>query len=405
MQIYNLLNTNTTRQPIEKINKNNIEPTHLLNLLNNTKPNKNSPNKNNNKQKELFTNPEYLGQGINGDLFRVKESNSNDKFICKVIPFNKEYLKQLSRELGLLKTIQEHELIHEYINPCKKIFISDNSIVSLFPVFNGITLTNVIEILKRHDFDIKNRILLIKYIVKEILEAIYFFHKLNVSHLQLDTESILIELKQPNESNLSKNEYQPSYNNRYNNDNIPITDKEKFVPTNMKVYSVELYPDQKPLQIKFTNFGIGCGKLTEYDIETGNNLNSSKFQQCNIIRFNKDPYIQKYIQDEKINVNTDQLQNSKQFEIAKHYDSWLIGLIILQLILKPDAYIHFNQSCVDSGYKAIGDLLSQLSGDDLLDESFDLYMDNIKKYVLCPIEQRRNLKFVQEMIILDEKHD
>jgi serine/threonine protein kinase len=404
MQIYNLLNTNTTQYSIDKHPSNNIQPVQLVNLLNSVLQEHDKQEKNKDNDLTIFSNPVYLGMGINGDLFKVRDDSSGSEYICKVISYNQAYLKQLKRELGLIKTIQSHPIIREYINPCTKLFIRDNSIISLFPVFNGITLTNVITLLNGSDFNSANRLLLVKYIIKEILEAVYFFHKLNVSHMQLNTESILIELREPGASNLSRNAYKSKYNNSLNNENIPISQKDKFIPTNMEIYDPELTEDDKPLQIKFTNFGIGCGKITEYDIARGRDLNSNKFQQCNIVTFDNDPYLKTYMKALHIQPeNMSNTQNSKQLSVAKMYDIWLIGLIILQLILKAPVYAQLMTNGSNGNIIASG--ISRISDSDLIDESLALYLNVLKKYVLCPIDKRRNLKFVQEMIMLGEKHD
>ena len=402
MKIYNLLNTNKTFVGEAKQPANNIQPIELVKLLNSTM----RPKNNGYHKMDIYTNPEYLGQGINGDLFKVRDNNSGGEYICKVIGYNQAYLKQLKRELGLLKTIQSHPLIQEYINPCTKLFIRDNTIISLFPVFNGITLTNAITILNGSGFNSANRLLLIKYIIKEILEAVFFFHKLNISHMQIDTESILIELREPDSEELTRNSYKVDYENSLNNENIPISTHDKYEPTNMEIYDVEFTPEDKPLQIKFTNFGIGCGKLTEYDIVNGRDMESNKFQQCidgsNIVKFDKDPYIQQYMQVLQIEPeNVSRVKNSKQLSVAKLYDIWLVGLVILQLILKPNAEI--NNQVKNNNLRASD--ISKISTDDLHDESLKLYLNILQKYVLCPIDKRRSLKFVQEMIMLGEKHD
>ena len=406
MQIYNLLNTNTTERAISRQQPtNNIQPLQLINLLNDAMSTHSKQAKNN-KNMELsdvsaFSNPIYLGQGINGDLFKVRADNTGSEYICKVIGYSHAHLKQLKREIGLLKTIQSHPIIQEYINPCTKLFIRDNTIISLFPVFNGITLTNVIKIMSDTKFNSVNRLLLTKYIIKEILEAVFFFHKLNVSHMQLDTESILIELREPEASNLSRDDYKVKYDNSLNNENIPISQHDKFTPTNLEIYDVAFTPEDKPLQIKFTNFGIGCGKLTEYDVIHGNDLNTNKFQQCNIVPFDKDPYMQTYMKVLQMSPeNMHGIQNSKQLSVAKMYDIWLIGLVILQLILKPDIYSQLMGNGPITSVK-----IASLSDNDLIDDKLALYLNILKKYVLCPIDKRRNLKFVQEMIMLGEKHD
>ena len=98
--------------------------------------------------------------------------------------------------------------------------------------------------------------------------------------------------------------------------------------------------------------------------------------------------------------NMHRVQNSKQLSVAKMYDIWLTGLVILQLILEPDTYAQLtaNGCITTSGISGITD-------SDLIDAELALYLNILKKYVLCPIDKRRNLKFVQEMIMLGEKHD
>jgi hypothetical protein len=98
--------------------------------------------------------------------------------------------------------------------------------------------------------------------------------------------------------------------------------------------------------------------------------------------------------------NIHSVQNSKQLSVAKMYDIWLIGLVILQLILKPDTYTQLTGNC-----PIISSDINGITDSDLIDESLALYLNILKKYVLCPIDKRRNLKFVQEMIMLGEKHD
>jgi hypothetical protein len=48
---------------------------------------------------------------------------------------------------------------------------------------------------------------------------------------------------------------------------------------------------------------------------------------------------------------------------------------------------------------------ARLTYSQLIDPEFNLYLNLISKYMLCPIKNRQTTKFVQEMINLGEKHD
>lgn len=382
MRIINLLNTNIRGPLLTESQLEPVKPKQLQALLNSNLDNK-------------FAEPVYLGEGINGALYKLTESTRNKpptsadgEYICKVIPYNPAYLKQLKKELGLLKTIQLHPYIREFINPCLGMFILANQIVSIFPVFNGLTLDNVIAIVNKPDFTHSNRITLLKYIILDILEALYFFHKQGVSHLQIDGSSILIEMQPPKATNLMRERRSAKQPESFNDNSESSNSKvNPFVPTNSDIYIPEFTEADKPLRIKFTNFGTGCGKLIELD-ETGNNARPF-FQSCKTINYNADPYISSFLAN-PINKTGVLKTNSRQLALAKKYDIWLMGKLVLKLITKPGTDLTTP---------------ANINNDTLLDESFKHYLGYLKKYMLCPLKTRRNSKFVQEMFILSDKHD
>lgn len=332
-----------------------------------------------------ITDVDYVGQGINGNLYKLVDATSNkstngNQYICKVIEFNPMVLKQLKRELGLLRTIQSHPYMNEYINPCLSVIVREGYILSIFPVFNGITLDNVITLFNTTTFNKLNRVLLTKYIIKSILEAVYYFHWQNVCHLQINGDSVLVELREPSRTELQNNKY---VNNTpvSNNNEVSVSPDEKQHPTNGKIYKPAFSQDLKPLQVKFTNFGIGCGKNT---VGSG-----STFESCSGsgINYSSDPYI---TPSHYSAISRSTSKNSSQLALAKKYDVWLTGILLLQLITRPGTDLN---------------KLANITDDMLIDPEFKLYMRLIIKYMLCPLKNRQNTKFVQEMINLGEKHD
>ena len=362
----NLLNVTVT--PKQEVNTNtntNIKPDDLLKTLN----------------KHLamqLTHIEYLGIGINGSLFRVTEHQTEAKYICKVIKYNQANKKQLKKELGLLKTIEANPHMNGFINPCVGTIILKNHLVTVFPVFNGITIDDFLIIVSSSGFNKTNRFMLTQYIIKYILEGIYFFHRQNVCHLQIDDTSILIEMQNTNKLQILDS----TASN--NNANSPVTQKQRFVPTNSKIYK----PNFIPLQIKFTNFGIGCGKIT--NIYTG----KPNHVPCTTYLSSLDPYIPA--------INT--------LKSGIKYDIWLAGLLILKLILRDytalekhiTAYMNTKNKTTTT---TLLNWIAKLDVDDLNNPGFIEYLNVIRKHMLCPVENRCiSTKFVQELIILHEKH-
>jgi hypothetical protein len=222
-----------------------------------------------------------------------------------------------------------------------------------------------------------------------MLGALYYFHKQGVCHLQIDGSSILIEMQPPRDINLIRERRAEKIPESFNNDET--TNREKMVPvipTNSDIYKPEFTEPDKPLRIKFTNFGTGCGKLIALNDETGTNA-KPLFKSCNTINYNADPYITAFLAS-SVNKATVLKTNSKQLALAKQYDVWLMGNLVLKLITKPGTDLTTP---------------ANINNDNLLDVSFKHYLGYLKKYMLCPLKARRDSKFVQEMFILSDKHD
>ena len=81
------------------------------------------------------------------------------------------------------------------------------------------------------------------------------------------------------------------------------------------------------------------------------------------------------------------------------YDLWCLGLIILHFILSNPS--NFNSQTINTNT-----LITNLTSKDLTNlEHFKYYLQNTKKYLLVPIDKRKDSKFVEEKISLDEKYD
>ena len=93
----------------------------------------------------------YLGEGIHGSLYLVRDNNANvndgvnegSNMILKRIKLENDGIdvkKQINLELNILKYLSNNDTSRDYVNPCIDYKIVDKDIITLFPVFNGYSL-------------------------------------------------------------------------------------------------------------------------------------------------------------------------------------------------------------------------------------------------------------------------
>lgn len=361
MKIVNLLNTNIIDESTARRSVNNgIDIDRVSQLLNT-------------KIDSRFNNLKYIGQGVNGEIYQIRAGKESVPYICKCITYNPDNLAQVKRELGLLRSIQNYPSTAQYVNPCVGVVVTRDLLVSVFPTFNGVPLGQVKSTIMELGFKSRNRDLLVKYIIKQLLDAVARIHQQNVCHLQLDDNSVLIETRE--KFDLQNTDPTPDQY-EYNNGNVNVSKLDIRNPTNMRIYKPEFDELDKPMRLKLTNFGIGCGKLIKTDVLSGDldntNGSMSAFLRCNLIGCRD-----RYVADKIYSAS----KNSEYLALAKHYDTYLIGEIIKSMIYDP----------------------SQPTK--LLNDSYVPYENALTKWIFVPLTDRKSPKFIQEKIILDEKHD
>ena len=298
----------------------------------------------------------YLGEGINGYIYKVDKRNNNnndDYLICKLIKLDKPELKgQIERELAILKQIEMNPHYVCYVNPCIYSIMKKNFVLSVFNSFPGLTLKDMIKHLYEESMNEKHRVHLLKYLVREILNAIFIVHQSNIYHLQLNDSSILVKMN-------------PLTFKGGSQMGLESFEKDLVYPTNAKLYHPENY--EKTLQIKLTNFGMGCGKIRIPDD------NAEKLVPCRLKQY----------------ISNDSKKNQA-------YDIYTGCLLCLFLISNP-AYYNNNV-----------DILNKHGDDVLLNDDTNeigFYDVNLRKYGCCPVNERKNTKFILEKILLDVKHN
>ena len=384
----NILNTNVFEKKQNEAN--NINLNSLLKIL------KSQMNTN-------FNNLKYLGSGLHGDLYLVN-TNNNEKFICKCFNNEKDVRRQINNELSILRIVQEHELSKFYINPCYGSNINLNHIVCLFPRFNGVPLKNVLDTIFNQSFNKKHRHIILKFIIKEMIYGLHLIHERNISHMNIDLNSILVETHNINKKNLNNSKNQNTDYSKTVNDNLNTVH-----PTNKHIYKPNYDSSDKLLQIKFTNFGNSFGKSVRTDItklfDNERNdfknkkdkvqkyiyLNNNKFQNLVI----SDEFIKRYLYKKGyVSIENDikkNIPNSESLKLGQLYDLYCLGRLILYLIIKNKKDI----SKID---------VLNLSNVKLLDKSFQPYLEMLNKYIFVKLKDRKKLKFIRDMIIIRVKY-
>lgn len=216
---------------------------------------------------------------------KTRNSTANNIYDIK-INGNKYFLKTLlynqliepEKELDNMTKINSNRVIKPYILQCKYLVKTNDTIISIFENVNSMVLLDFInKIQSLTDIEKKNKIK--RYLIIGLLKAVADLHKVNVCHLQLNVNNILINM-----------------NNKYNNN--------------------EVYSTENPIKIKLINFNL--------------NFNNKKKKYINIQKLDKlDPYF---------NYSVEKIISLLE---GKKYDTWCVGLIIFRIVLEPTQYFKF----------------------------------------------------------------
>lgn len=334
---------------------NNISNEKLLNIIQVNNIN-NISNSENNKEitqtnhiiqnniSSSYNVTKYIGDGIQGKLYLLNDKDNN-QYICKKItnikPKSNKY-NQLRFELDILKYLSSNKTVKPYINPCIHEYIETSNIYTIFPILNSIPLSRFKKHLDTISF--RNRQHVIKKIIKNILHGISNIHKLNIAHKNINDNNILISIN--------------------NND----------------------------IDIKFTEFGLGCGtyKIPKNDIYNIKN-NNELYRKCIIENNHK-----------LIKQDFNNLKHSDYLKKSILYDNWKIGCILLN-ILFPNMNIdtnEYNKEFEDKYlYKIRNYLKSSKYNYDILN-----YIEILLKYFIILPNYRKNSKYILDKIILFEKY-
>ena len=332
----------------------------------------------------------YLGEGIQGSLYLANDK-MNNRFICKKIMLdnaasnfsntnNTEQIKQIQFELNLLKYLSQSKITREHINPCLESKIIDNNVFTIFPVFDGYSLNHLTTYLQKLNHDAYYKIVF--HLIKTILHGMAKIHQSKIAHQNINNNSIL----------------------------------------------VSTYSNPKQINIKFTDFGLGCGNGNTF-------INSCKKNNYTPINISEDVI--------------DKLSTTDYLNITQKYDLFCLGIIFIKLLLFFESFsgidnmdqmnqmngknsknanqnnftnnknfpgftTNFNQQILDlinnkylSKLKSKKDLknifmflnINTEAKRDLLE-----YLKMLLKYVFCKTSDRKTCQYILDKIIIYEKY-
>lgn len=314
----------------------------------------------------------YLGEAARGSLYLAMDKNNN-RFVCKKITLDQAMSqslnKQLHFELNVLRYLSTNSTTREHVNPCLEYSVIDNNIYTIFPVFDGYSLSHY----KQYLAQLKHQqyYQLIFYLIKNILFSMAKIHKIHIAHQNINENAILIS--------------------------------STTTPKN--------------LHIKFTDFGLGCGNI---DKKVMNEYKDDQFFSSCKTDGNIPVIITPNIKR--------QLLESEFLQISQKYDLLCLGMIFLKMLLffedldidLSTGYNHefienvkrrilekyFPKSVTSGRYRLNINALSE-SLDDIPEHMKNDILEYIKillKYVFCKTNKRRNCQYVLDKIVIYEKY-
>ena len=350
---------------------NTIFNNHSNNTLeqpNNYKHKKNNKNQNNNKhnkyhnnkyKKNEYTLKKYLGEGIQGSLYMAYDANNN-KYICKKITLepsqNPIQLEQLNFELNLLKFLSSNKITKNYINPCVEHRIVDNQVFTVFPIFDGYSLSHLKKYF--HKMTPKNYYTMLFHIIKVILYAMSKIHQNNIAHQNINENSILVS-------------------------------------THKKVDDIK---------VKFTDFGLGCG------INNENSYINSMLTTINKCKSTTTPSHLRPTSLITPSLLNQISPNNNYLSLEQKHDITGLCYIFIQLLLLfENINLDLSKGYTNELKYEVKDLIthklnSLLKLDNELKKDILEYLSILNNYSLCEEKNMKDCQYILDKLIIYEKY-
>jgi serine/threonine protein kinase len=266
----------------------------------------------------------------------------------------------LEFELNILKYLSSNEVSREHINPYLDYKIYGNNLYTIFPVFKGYSLghfQNYMSKLPQKEDYYK----IAFYLIKSLLHSLSKIHETGIAHQNINQSSIL----------------------------------------------VSTFIEPRKIAIKFTDFGLGCGKTNSSIFK---NVGNCRQYGHAPVQFT--PNILKQLTDVDL------------LKVSQKYDVLCLGLLLLNILLYFDTDIiamimnAFKSSEINnSKVQRIRNLVNKkFITRNALPLGLDLnisknqkkvlleYLKVILNYMICPTIQRKQAQYITDKIIIYEKY-
>jgi serine/threonine-protein kinase ULK/ATG1 len=134
---------------------------------------------------------ERIGKGSFGEVYITKRKNSNIIYATKKVPkslaFQDKIKRYFNNEIFILKNISHPNIIRLH-----EIKQTINNFYLVFDYCNGGTITNCLELFKKK-FDKPFTEEVAQYILKKIVDGLYYLHKNKIIHRDLKLDNVLIQ--------------------------------------------------------------------------------------------------------------------------------------------------------------------------------------------------------------------
>jgi serine/threonine protein kinase len=144
---------------------------------------------------ETLVVKKYLGSSFGGDIFLIKNTNNttatNKKLICKKIPLSSSITKlYIQKYYKIIEYIYINSSVKQYINPILDYKIKSNNLYLLFPYYTGYNLQQLKK--KMLKMDNETYKIIMKHLVKKILQGLSILHKQGLYHQNINPNCIIV---------------------------------------------------------------------------------------------------------------------------------------------------------------------------------------------------------------------
>ena len=204
----------------------------------------------NEKRKITYIVKDLLGTGVSGQTFKVFCPNTNNYYALKIIKYKEHYTKMSSYEINTLIFLNKNDpddknhIIHFYDS-----FLYNKHLCIVMELLQK-TLYQLLEMNNLKGISLGS----IRYICRQILQAVEYMHSLNIIHNDLKPENILLSVSKNDNNETNKSNLNIS---NINNQRSNINQNTNSI-SNLSITSRM----NKRVLIKIADFGSACNLQT-----------------------------------------------------------------------------------------------------------------------------------------------